>query len=238
MFGFGLLILAVLQWSNWTFFGDAVVPAVMSGTTVVTAEVSRVVLWDAILSSAFWAPIGYYLLAGLVYSMLEFFLDIRRAARFYASEWKTHLGRGKVVHITDADGNGVVEEDVQKFKTPILKTRLRLNSEVYDAVKIDGAHSNLFNDAALLTNSFISHYGFRNRIVQIICGSDKVSVEPRVNKAQLTSHITAWTLLWPAYAMSLILGDLLVEIFNFISDILVKISGQFVKLSFANVFKF
>jgi len=238
VFSFGLLILAVLQWPNWTFFGDAVVPAVMSGTTVVTAEMTRVVLWDSILSSAFWAPIGYYLLAGLVYSILEFFLDIRRSARFYAIEWKTHLGRGEDVQIKDADGHGVVEKEEGPFKSPKLKTRRRLNSEVYDAVKIDGAHSNLFNDAAKLTESFISHYRFKNRIVQIVGGSDKVSVEPRVNKAQLTSHITAWTLLWPAYAMSLILGDLLVEIFNFISDVLVKISGQFVKLSFANVFKF
>lgn len=242
VFGIGLMVLAIWQWSNWTFIGDATVPAVMNGATVVSEATTRVVLWDAIRSWSFWSPIGYYLLAGLLYSILEFWLDIRRSARFYKAEWQKHLAGYDEIPVLDELGNQTPNPDYDKndrfANQSKMLTRRRPNSEVYEEVKAKGATSGLFNTALKLTSEFVSRYSFRNRIIEIKIGTDKISVEPKVNKVELSEHITAWTFLWPAYAVSLILGDLLVEVFNFIADVLAKISGQFVKISFANVFKF
>jgi hypothetical protein len=242
VFGIGLMILAAWQWNHWTFIGDAQVAAVMDGTKVVAEATTRVVLWDAIRSWSFWSPIGYYLLAGLLYSILEFWLDIRRSARFYSAEWQSHLNGFDEIPVLDELGNTIPNPDYDKndrfSNTSKMLTRKRTNAEVYEDVKAKGAASALFNQALKLTSDFVSRYSFRNRIIEIKIGTDKLSVEPKVNKVELSEHITAWTFLWPAYAVSLILGDLLVEVFNFIADVLAKISGQFVKISFANVFKF
>lgn len=216
IFGVGLMILAVWQWSSWSFGG----------------------IWEAVKTVEFWSPIGYYLLAGLVYSALEFFLDIRRSARFYAAEWQQHLKAGEQVPVLGEDGEPVVTKKGDRFNSDQVQTTRRSNSEVYDEVKAKGANSGLFNTAMKLTSEFVGRYHFKHRIIELKIGTDKISVEPRVNKIELADHISAWTFLWPAYAVSLILGDLVVEVFNFIASVLAKISGQFVKLSFANVFKF
>jgi hypothetical protein len=245
VFGLGLLVLAVWQWPHWTFIGPAHVDAVLEGGKEVSKAADRTVIWNAVRDWSFWAPVGYYLLGGLVYSLLEFFLDVRRSARFYAAEWQKHLVGYDEIPQVDADGKPVPNPDY-KDDGPFASnrhngkflTRQRPNSEVYEEVRAKGATSGLFNTALKLTSEFVGRYSFRNRIIEIKIASDKVSVEPRVNKVELSEHITAWTLLWPAYAVSLILGDLVVEIFNALADLLVKISGQFVRISFANVFKF
>jgi hypothetical protein len=243
VFGLGLLVLAVWQWPHWTFIGPAHVDAVLEGGKEVSKAADRTVIWNAVRDWSFWAPVGYYLLGGLVYSLLEFFLDVRRSARFYAAEWQKHLVGYDEIPQVDADGVPIpnLDHDPDRFGRASgdkFLTRRRPNSEVYEEVKAKGAVSGLFNTALKLTSEFVGRYSFRNRIIEIKIANDKVSVEPKVNKIQLSEHITAWTLLWPAYAVSLILGDLVVEIFNFIADVLVKISGQFVRISFANVFKF
>jgi hypothetical protein len=238
VFGLGLLVLAVWQWPHWTFIGPVHVDAVMEGTKEVSKAADRIVLWNAVRDWSFWAPVGYYLLGGLVYSLLEFFLDVRRSARLYAAEWQRHLSGSDEVQVLDDEGVPVPDPNADRFGNRQVLTRRRPNSEVYEEVKAKGATSALFNHALKLTSEFVGRFHFRNRIIEIKVGSDKVSVEPHVNKIELSEHITAWTLLWPAYAVSLILGDLVVEIFNFITDVLVKISGQFVRISFANVFKF
>jgi hypothetical protein len=238
VFGLGLLVLAVWQWPHWTFIGPAHVDAVMEGTKEVSKAADRIVLWNAVRDWSFWAPVGYYILGGLVYSLLEFALDVRRSARLYAAEWQRHLSGSDEVQVLDDEGVPVPDPNADRFGHRQVLTRRRPNSEVYEEVKAKGATSALFNHALKLTSEFVGRFHFRNRIIEIKVGSDKVSVEPHVNKIELSEHITAWTLLWPAYAVSLILGDLVVEIFNFIADVLVKISGQFVRISFANVFKF
>ena len=240
VFGIGLLALGLWQWNHWTFIGDAHVAAVMNGTKVISEARERIVLWDAIRSWEFWSPVFMYLLAGLMYSLLEFVLDVRRSARFYADEWEKHLSSFDYVPVLDANGNMIPDNDGTgtRIGGDRVKTRKHPNSEVYDEVKEKGATSKLFDKASTLTREFVGRYSFRNRIIELKVGTDKISVEPHINKVELAEHISAWTFLWPAYMISLILGDLLVEIFNMISNVLVKISGQFVKLSFANVFKF
>jgi hypothetical protein len=61
--------------------------------------------------------------------------------------------------------------------------------------------------------------------------------EPLIDKLELAESIGVWTFFWPAYAVSLVIGDLLTEVFNVIAEFLVKISGRFVRFSFADVFK-
>lgn len=243
--GVGAALIAVWYWSHWTFFGAAHIPAEMNNGTVVHEAVDRIVLWSVIQSWDLWRPVSEFLIAGLVYSLVEFALDVRRTARFYATEWTKYLTHTEEIEVTttDADGNVVyVTEEVRNGRGERVTknvTRQREHSEVYAEVKAKGAASNLFNKALKLSQEFISQYRFKNRFIELTLNKDtKIDVEPKINKVELAEHITAWTLMWPMYLVSLVLGDLLVEIGRVLADVLVKISGRFVRLSFANVFKF
>lgn len=161
----GALVTIVWFWKDWTFGG----------------------VWSTVTSWEFWKPALVYVGIGLGYSVLEFSLAVRRAARKYAERWKTWV----------AQRNGSASEFVN-------------------------------NDRNYNRNSLI--------YVTLDRPTDETPV-PRVNKEELASSIGAWTIFWPAYFASLILGDLFLEIFRWISNVLVTLSGRFVKMAFQDVFK-
>lgn len=215
----GLIIVAVYYWSDFTF-----------------AEI-----WKAIRTWGFWEPVMYFFGIGLVYSCLEFALYIRRKARQYKTEWQNHLACTEAVPVFDENGKQRIE--VQKngrgeeFERAVQ--RHRPYSEVYDDVAAKGASSSLYNKAIGLSAEFVSRYRFRNEIIEIqVNPQSKVDVEPVVNRGELADHICAWTSLWPGYAISLVFGDLLAEVWSALASVFAKISGQFVRISFSNVFKF
>lgn len=168
-FVIGLVVLVFFTWSDWTFAG----------------------VWEHIKSPAFWGNVGIYLGIGLVYSLVEFTLAVRRAARYYAIQW----GRAKRTMPETADAQSVLRSFINSTYTP--------------------------KDAA-----FVKVVGNTNNLP-----------EPKIDKEELTAHVGAWTFWWPAYAVSLILGDLLTEVFRVISDFLITISGRFVNMAFKGVFK-
>ena len=52
----------------------------------------------------------------------------------------------------------------------------------------------------------------------------------------LSQAIGCWTLFWPAYALSLALGDLLTELWQRMAEALTKISARFVQRTFSKEF--
>jgi hypothetical protein len=73
-------------------------------------------------------------------------------------------------------------------------------------------------------------------LVQMTLGNDKKPV-PVIDRVALTKGVTVWILFWPAYAISLVLGDVLAEFFERFADLLVKLSTGMVRRMFANSFK-
>lgn len=165
-------------------------------------------------SWSFWEPILYYLGAGLVYAILEFILDVRRSARSFKALWESALTQ--TVRIKQED--------------------LRLDMSLQEALKVtdNGAVSSAVEDQV---SRFIDRNYSTSRIVILTKGEDGMP-SPKINKIELSEHIGAWTFFWPFYMLSLILGDLLTEIFIQLSEFLVSISGRFVRMSFKDVFKF
>lgn len=63
----GLIIAAIWYWKDWTFAG----------------------LWSMLFDTAFWMPFAIYLGIGLLYSIVEFMLEVRRSASFFKREWSS-----------------------------------------------------------------------------------------------------------------------------------------------------
>lgn len=211
IFGIGLVIVVAWFWSDFTFLG----------------------LWDTVRTWTFWEPVAAYLGAGLVYSILEFVLDVRRSARKYKALWNNNLTRHIDVKQLDADGKPMSQE-TRNGKQWVVKS-LSTREVLGDA----GDPSNA-QVAKALVESFVSHSSGHqsNGFVQLKVDSTGLAPEPVINKVELAQHVGAWTFFWPVYAVSLVLGDLLTEVFNWTADVLVKLSGRFVRMSFSDVFKF
>lgn len=230
--GIGLVIVAAWFWPHYTFFGPAEVAAVMDGTKVVSEAQTRVVLWDVVSTWSFWTPVAYFFGAGLVYSILEFVLEVRRTARKYADKWAQYLNTKHEVKQLDAKGEVRSEETAGGRKQWITKT---LTVREILAGSDDPSNAAVAEDLVTsFINSSYSKYGF----VGLTLNETKSAPEPKINKIELAESIGAWTFLWPVYAISLVLGDLLTEIFNWLADLLVNMSGRFVRMSFSDVFKF
>lgn len=213
IFGVGLVIVAAWFWPDWTFLG----------------------IWDTVRSWAFWEPVGAYLAAGLVYSIVEFVLDVRRSARKYKSIWEQYLSSKIEVKQLDDKGLPRQEENVRRGGTQTITKSLAVREVLQNTD--DRSNAAVAKD---LVDSFVTHnsgrpsYGF----VGLKANESGSAPEPVIDKVELAEHIGAWTFLWPAYAVSLVLGDLLTEVFNWLTDTLVKLSGRFVRMSFSDVFKF
>jgi hypothetical protein len=206
----GAISIASWYWADWTFKS----------------------VWGSVSSLEFWKPIGLYLLVGLGYSVIEFALDIRRSAASYAALWDYHLTKTVTTKVMEADGALKFINDSHNYAATIEVPY----AELYAEIKEKGAESAKFNMVLRISKDFIERNTYLNRIVGLKLANG-VEIEPQVNRLELAEHISAWTLLWPAYGVSLVLGDFLTEVFRVISDILVNLSGRFVRMSFANVFK-
>jgi hypothetical protein len=201
VFGIGLAALGFYFYKDWTVGG----------------------VWEFVTSKSFWEPMASYLLAGVVYSILEFVLNIRRSARNYKAAWEANLKNGIRLYRDDREREG------GRVKEEVPFSEVLSRAAAGEAVAIEAAKTE--------TDRFVSRNQNRHSIVMLETGADGTP-QPRINKIELSEHIGAWTFFWPLYAISLVLGDLLTEIFNQLSEFFVSLSGRFVRMSFKDVFKF
>ena len=186
IFNVGFILIAAYFWKDWTINS----------------------VWNGVTSWMFWKPVVVYLGLGLVYSIIEFLLDIRRSVSFYAAEWKKHLASNNALELyRDVCEKGPLTNN---FNKALEMTRSFINNYNY-------------------RNCIIQIVPDKN---------SKFTPVPQVNNVQLAEHIGAWTFFWPFYFVSLIFGDLLKEMFRIIADFLTHISARLIRVSFANVFKF
>ena len=177
VFVVGLIVVAAWHWGEWS--------------------------WSQIFSAEVWKPVLIYLGIGLAYSVLEFFVKVRKEAKIWKEKW----GKFK---INEAESN---EENRQ--------------------MNIKSTHS-----LSLEARFCKDHHGYLNRITDVKCitTDGKDAVVPVINRSELAQSVGCWTLFWPAYAFSLILGDLLTEVFKKFADVIVALSSGLVRRMFAKVF--
>jgi hypothetical protein len=89
-----------------------------------------------------------------------------------------------------------------------------------------------------LSKWFVNNCDSSNSIVGLQLAKNGIDIEPKINRSELAANIGVWTLFFPAYAVSLVLDDLLDKIFEVVADVVANISGRFVRITFSDVFKF
>lgn len=244
---------------KWWFLGIAMVIAVIYfwGQTDFSS------IWAAVQSWTFWQPFATYLGAGLIYSVLEFILSVRKMERSHGTSWARFINRIETVYTikTDSGGEDTVDSSwVTKKGDRYFITVTRHGNRTHggeierEVTRTDTVFRNVFKAAQEVdataeqkqaAQELLHRYlrgdeyrlsDLRKDFVQVEL-SPPFEVQPVVNRGRLASFIGAWTFLWPAYAVSLILGDFVVEVFRTIGDVFSKIGGRFVRMTFSNTFK-
>lgn len=211
VFSIGMLFFTVWFWPSWTVMG----------------------VFSFIQSPEFWKPLVVFLGIGVAYAVIEFIFDVRRAAAFYASAWEEYKqNTARFFALGEAESNDVtyanyvlVDRTGKDVQTMLISDILRLSGVEYSQVKQQ------------LVDEFISQFQFTNRIIYLSKSAADGLPVPTVNRVELAEHLGAWTFFWPFYAVSFVLGDLISEVFRAFSSVLTKLSGRFIKLVFADVFK-
>lgn len=226
-------------------------------------EVSWTGMVEAVQSWSFWKPLAIYLVAGLAYSALEFILSVRKMARSHTDSWKRFISTVDVKYLLNGDSiaHQWVKQRDGKFwvktsdrgasMTPVGDDnahwkevqKVEINyRDIFKAAQAVGSTEDQRMAAQELFLAYVRRDDYRlsnlkKDFISLELNETTFEVQPAVNRARLASFIGAWTFLWPAYAVSLVLGDFLVEVFRVVGDIFSKIGGRFVRFTFADVFK-
>ena len=241
---------------KWWFLGIALAIAVVYfwGQIDFTTVLAAVQTWD------FWKPFVVYLIAGVAYSALEFVLAVRKMARSHATSWDNFMNtvakryfiaesgveieggwvhrRGDKLYVPMTQ-NGNIQRDGEFQKEVNVKSSTYRetfkSAQTTDSVEAKTIALKMF--ASYISSDQYRASDLRKDFIRIELDDETFEVATTIDRGRLASFIGAWTFLWPAYAVSLLLGDFLVEVFRVIGDFFSKIGGRFVRMSFEGVFK-
>lgn len=167
-------------------------------------------IWTDFKSMQFWQPVLIYLSAGVLYSIVEFFFAIRREANLQKGLWASHLKNTEAGLLFKMLEDGSISDTNREELLSLTRSYVRVQN------------------ARVKLGSIVS-YDIDQKAAQI---------QAQVVPQELLDAVTAWVILWPAYLVSLILGDFVTWIFESIRDTFISVSRQFIKITFSNIFKY
>jgi hypothetical protein len=233
----GAIATAVYYWSEWS-----------SGSIL-----------SVFTESNFLQNIGIYLAAGLGFAIVKFFLEIKKSANYFAASWKDYSKTATIdlPHANDAiyvqklknffdvkDGEKTPQTvsflKAQDFYHTIANDETLKSDDMFSKFTIPSWQAALNNAVEKFCNrSYLSYSVQKGRkFISMQLGKDEsFQPKPSINKAKLSSFISAWTILWPFYLVVMILGDIVANIFEWVTEIINAISFKAVEKIFQSAFK-
>ncbi len=181
-------------------------------------------------SSIFWLAAMKYLGLGLLYSCVEFIVEVRKSATSVKQMWERFLDTKCALR----DIKGVMQD------TPKLTVREVL--PIYDEYDAKAAEEKITIPSTVsgieVRKDFINdllNFHLKNGIVKLKLQGKEIV--PSVDTSELTNRVGSWAIFWPFYMLSMIIGDLLTQIFTVFASFLTNASSRFVNLLFKDAFK-
>lgn len=202
---------------RWVILASAVGTFVgMSGFSFAQSSIKDSLL--SILGNAsVWSAVGAYICIGIVYSIAEFGMTVRRSANKLSEAWSKW-----------------VAGTTQSKEANSLRITRR---EVYEDVAKNGEQSEYFGVAKKMNVEFINTNNWYRDVIGLCETEDRLAIEPRVNRNRLAAAIGDWVTFWPFFLLNFLLYDMLSELWNAIATFLATYSQRFVKAVFSDVFK-
>lgn len=221
--------------------------------------------WDvlhSVFNAEFWLPVAAYVAFGLIiYSPIEFRMEIRGSARRMRERWDEFLTKNPEVRARKLMSASEVETEkaqleadeaqrqAQQFSILAMATKL-----ITDAgVKLRGGEDNALSqvqeeqerrrqqkiEPEKKVSEFVDqanrrHYGYVSDIIRL--KANGIDIDTQIHRPGLVQSIACWTFMWPAYAASLVLGNFVVEFFETVVDLTQKWANERLKKAFDGVF--
>lgn len=235
----GAIATAVYYWSEWS-----------SGSIL-----------SVFTESNFLQNIGIYLAAGLGFAIVKFFLEIKKSANYFAASWKDysktatidlpHSSANDAIYVQKLknffdvkDGENLPRNlsflKAQEFYQLIANDETMKSEDVFSKFVIPSWKIALHEAVDKFCNrSYLSYSVQKGRkfISMTTKNDESFQPKPEINKAKLSSFISAWTILWPFYLIVMILGDIVANIFEWVTEIINAISFKAVEKIFQSAFK-
>lgn len=173
---------------------------------------------DPFLTQDFWINVLKYLGVGLMYAVLiELPVRIRRASKEVKEAWKIFLD--EELYFQGAAQN------------PEQITMLQGITRVNDG-SIDVEHLRRIKLK-------VSNFALANisDLVYLKVLDDGVSISPSLKRESLSNDLFNWTIFFPAFAASLVFGDILMSVFNTISNLASSLIDRMLKFAFSDSLK-
>lgn len=162
--------------------------------------------------------VGVYLGLGILYSVAEFAMTVRRTAVRLKEAWTTHIAGRETVG-----------------DTPSTRVSMQ-RRELYDDADKNGTESKYVDTVRSMNTNFVNQNGFYREVITIEANRDTLKVEPIVNRRRLPAAVGDWVTFWPFFLLNFLLYDLLSEVWNAIATFLATYGQRFVKAVFTDVF--
>jgi hypothetical protein len=170
--------------------------------------------WEGALaaatSSALWVPVAWYAGLGLAYSVVEFLLSLRRSNRRHGAAWAAFMASSPSQAGTGFDTVG------------------RLLAAAADPEATD--------DVQRAAKYEIDRFVDRDGDPLFALERKGLAIDTSVNRGNLAGFVGVWVPMWPAYAISMVLGDLLTELGRAVADAIANMSGRLVRRVYADTF--
>jgi hypothetical protein len=188
-------------------------------------------------SWSFWIPVLAYFGIGLAYSCVEFGVALRKAERSFAESWQKMLKEVTSHYELDANGERKVKQNFQQggpHDDRFVVTRCSVK-DLFERAKVT-ADAGAIQMAQHVISRFLMDQNKFYNIIELK-QNGLLEIVPVVNRGVLANYVGAWTVFWPGYAVSLFVGDFLVEVFRIFADMLSNLTGRIVRVMFSNTFK-
>lgn len=183
------------------------------------------------LSSTFWVPLLKYMGLGFLYTIVEFIRGVRMSKHNITEAYADHL---------DRDSRFVLRNYGSGRDAPHLDGSVRELFAKAAALPADTAVEEERRVLALARQArveFCSMVRSKSALVSPTVTSTG-EFDVAVNKGLVAMNVGPWVMFWPFYLLSLVVGDLLAEMFSTFADYLSTIGGKYVRAVFKDVFKF
>ena len=82
-----------------------------------------------------------------------------------------------------------------------------------------------------------TNYGHNVSFLDFEGNSSTADVSTTINRGRLAGFLTAWTIFWPGYLLSFVIGDMVTEFFRALADKFGQLGQRIVDSTFADTFK-
>lgn len=104
------------------------------------------------------------------------------------------------------------------------------------AIGNDRTKETYVDDLCYFLESFIGNNVSNNALISLTCKKDG-TIEPYMKRADILKAVADWIVLWPLYAVDLVIGRAVVEIANAITAVFISVDKRFMQYVFSDTFK-